>query len=199
MSLSRANKAAAIAAGVTFVIALGVLRLRGLPMLIAPGMVYLGTLAMLWPRPKRRPTVLPKGVPKDDFLRVDEALQSSIDLLRDHARIGTFREAALFREVADLVERILKHLHGNPAHLPAIQRFTRHGLARMIQMVTDYADLKQRALPEHRERLDGVLKHMEGLIPALQKIDRACVENDLSALEISVEVLSEQADRSRFN
>ena len=40
---------------------------------------------------------------------------------------------------------------------------------------------------------------MEDLIPALQKIDRACVENDLSALEISVEVLTKLADRSRFN
>ena len=199
MSISRANKAAAVAAGIVFVIGVGMLRLRGLPMLIAPGMVYLGTLAMLWPRPKRRKTVLPKGIRKDDFLRADEGLQSSIELLRDHARIGTFREAALFREIAELVERIRRHLHGNPAHLPVIQRFARHGLARLIQMVTDYADLKQRALPEHRGRLDAVLEHMERLIPALQKIDRACVENDLSALEISVEVLSEQADRSRFN
>ena len=199
MSISRANKAAAVAAGIAFVVVTGFLRLRGLPMLIAPGIVYLGTLAMLWPRRRPRKTVLPKGIRKGDFLRVDEGLQSSIELLRDHARIGTFREAALFREIADLVERIRRHLHGNPAHLPVIQRFTRHGLAWLIQMVTDYADLKQRALPEHRERLEGVLTQLEGLIPALQKIDRACIENDLNALEISVEVLSELADRSRFN
>lgn len=199
MTISRANKAAAVAAGIAFVIGMGVLRLRGVPMLVAPGMVYLGTLAMLWPRRKRQKTVLPKGVRKDDFLCVDEGLRSSIELLRDHARIGTFREASLFREVAELVERIRKHLHGNPAHLPVIRRFARHGLAWMIQMVTDYADLKQRALPEHRPRLDAVLANMENLIPSLQKIDRACLENDLDALEISVEVLTELADRSRFN
>lgn len=198
MSISRANKAAALAAGIAFVIGLGVLRLRGLPMLMAPGMVYLGTLAMLWPRRKRQRTVLPKGISKPDFLRVDEGLKSSIDLLQEHARIGTYREAALFREIAELVERIRKHLHGNPAHLPVIRRFARHGLAWMIQMVTDYADLKQRALPEHRPRLDAVLANMENLIPSLQKIDRACLENDLDALEISVEVLSEKADRSGF-
>lgn len=198
MSVVRANRVAAVTAGVALALAIGFLRLRGMPVLVGAGAVYLSTLVMLWPKRKRQKTVLPKGVRKADFLRVDAGLAASVELLRDHARIGSHREAALFRQIADLVERIHDHLHGNPAHLRVIQRFVRHGLARLIQMVTDYADLKRRALPEHQLRLHKVLTQMEAFIPALQRIDRACVENDLSALEISVEVMAEQVGKARF-
>ncbi|MEL7154040.1 MAG: hypothetical protein AAFN51_09690, partial [Pseudomonadota bacterium] len=91
------------------------------------------------------------------------------------------------------------HLRANPSHLSVIHRFTRQGLARVIQMVTDYVELKQRALPEHRERLDQILAQMETFLPALESIDKACLENDLDALEVSVEVMSEQIDKSRFS
>lgn len=86
MSVVRANRTAAIAAGVTIAFAIAFLRLRGLPILIGAGAVYLGTLAMLWPQRKREKIVLPKGIRKRDFDRVDNALQSSVDLLRGHAR-----------------------------------------------------------------------------------------------------------------
>lgn len=202
MSVVRANRVAVLAAGAALALAVGFLRLRGMPVLFGAGLVYFGTLAMLWPKRKprkQRKTVLPKGVRKADFLRVDAGLTESVQLLRDHARIGSHREAVLFRRIADLVERIREHLHGNPAHLSVIHRFTRHGLARLIQMVTDYADLKRRVLPEHQMRLHKVLSQMETFIPALERIDRACVENDLDQLEISVEVMAEQLDRSRFS
>ena len=34
-------------------------------------------------------------------------------------------------------------------------------------------------------------------MPVLEKIDRACIEDDLMALEINVEVLDEQLGRDR--
>ena len=37
----------------------------------------------------------------------------------------------------------------------------------------------------------------EGFVPVLEKIDKACLDNDLTALEINVEVLNEQLDRTR--
>lgn len=197
MSLVRASRLAAIAAGVAVALGIAFLRLRGLPVLLGGGVVYLGTLAMLWPR-RAKPVPLPDGIARRDFDRVDAALNAAGKLMREHARLGTVREEMLFREIGDLIARIRGHLRGNPAHLPVIQRFTRHGMARLIQMVTDYADLKRRALPEHRDRLAAVLANMEEILPSLQRIDRACLENDLSALEISVEILAEQAGRARF-
>lgn len=198
MSVVRANRTAAIAAGVAVAFAITFLRLRGLPILIGAGAVYLGTLAMLWPQRKPDKIVLPKGIRKRDFERVDNALMNSADLLRGHARLGTIREAHLFGEAADLVMRIRSHLRANPTHLRVIERFTKHALARLIQMVTDYADLKKRALPEHRERLKSVLETMEQILPALRRIDRACIENDLVELEVSVEIMAEQSGRARF-
>ena len=198
MSAVRANRVAAVAAGIALAVAIGFLRLRGLPVLIGAGVVYLGTLAMLWPKRRQQKTVLPSGIRKADFQSVESMLATSILALRDHATNGTHREALLFRKIADLVTRIRDHLHGNPAHLSIIQRFAKHGLARLIQMVTDYTDLKRRALPEHQMRLKSILTQMEAFIPALERIDKACIENDLDQLEISVEVMAEQIDRSRF-
>ena len=199
MRRSSANGIAAIAAGVATIAAIFFFRMRGIPVLAGAGVVYLGTLVMLWPKPGVPQIVLPKGIRKADFKGVETALEEAGKLLGGHARLGSHRERALFERMSALTDRILSHLRANPSHLGVIQRFTRHGLARLIQMVTDYAELKQRALPEHRDRLDGILVQMETFLPALERIDRACVENDLDALEISVEVMSEQMDNSRFS
>lgn len=201
MSVARANRIAAITAGITLALAIGFLRLRGLPILIGAGAVYLGTLAALWPgreQSKRRNVVLPKGVRKQDFQRVDKALRDSVELLRGHGSLRSSHEPTLFQEAADLIQRIRDHLHGNPTHLRVIERFSRHALAHLLRMVTDYADLKRRSLPEHHSRLAVILEMMEAILPALRRIDRACIENDLAELEVSVEVMAEQVGRSRF-
>ena len=192
-------RTATLVAGAAALLAMGLLRLRGIPVVAGAAVIYLGTLALLWPKPFKPKLVLPKGVKKRTFQGAEKGLEDSVSLLRGHARLGTSREKALFNRLADGVERILAHLRANPSHLSVIHRFTRHGLARVIQMVTDYAELKQRALPEHRERLDQILAQMETFLPALERIDRACLENDLDALEISVEVMSEQIDKSSFS
>ena len=45
--------------------------------------------------------------------------------------------------------------------------------------------------------LDRVNDERSAFFAALEKVDRACLENDLDALQISVEVLNEQLDRKR--
>lgn len=197
MSGSAANRIAALIAGAAALLAIGFLRIRGIPVLVGAGAVYLGTLALLWPKPRTTRVILPKGIRKRDFIGVEKALSEGADLLRQYARLGDVREARLFNRLADGTTRILDHLRANPSHLPVIHRFTRHGLARLIQMITDYAELKRRALPEHQDRLAQILKGLEAFLPALDRIDKACLENDLDALEISVEVMAEQIDRSR--
>jgi hypothetical protein len=71
----------------------------------------------------------------------------------------------------------------------------------MVAAVAGYVDLARRAgpgrdpdarRPDSEDRLAEVSRRLRGFVPALEKIDRACVEDDLLALEISVEVLDEQ-------
>ncbi|MGD1924246.1 MAG: 5-bromo-4-chloroindolyl phosphate hydrolysis family protein [Paracoccaceae bacterium] len=192
-TVSTANRIAMIMAGVAVALSVGFLRLRGVPILLGAGVVYLGTLAMLWPRRKpAKPVVLPEGVDKGAFSNAEKALAQATELLRNHATLSHGSEAALFTRMAKLVDRINTHLRGNPLHLTVIQRFIRHGLAHLIQMVTDYADLKRRALPEHQARLAQVLEQIEALVPMLEAIDRACIERDLASLEVSVEVMAQR-------
>ena len=83
-----ANRIAAMLAGAAALLAIGFLRMRGIPVLVAAGVVYLGTLALLWPKPVAPRIVLPKGIRKSDFVGVEQALTEGADLLRQHARIG---------------------------------------------------------------------------------------------------------------
>ncbi|MEM9063394.1 MAG: 5-bromo-4-chloroindolyl phosphate hydrolysis family protein [Pseudomonadota bacterium] len=192
-TVSTANRIAMVAAGVAVALSFGFLRLRGVPILLGAGVVYVGTLAMFWPRRKRsKPVVLPEGVDKTAFAQAEQALAQAAELLNSHARLSHGSEAALFTRMATLVGRIHTHLRGNPLHLAVIQRFIRHGLAHLIQMVTDFADLKRRALPEHEPRLTQIFEQIEALVPMLEAIDRACIERDLAALEVSVEVMAER-------
>jgi hypothetical protein len=70
----------------------------------------------------------------------------------------------------------------------------------MVAAVAGYVDLARRARPAagdpaQEERLAGISRRLAGFLPALERIDRACLEDDLMALEISVEVLDEQLGR----
>src|SRR5690606_29741908 len=106
-------------------------------------------------------------------------------------------DIGLIRRMADQVEAIRTHHEANPAHVPRTRIFVRHTLGRMVAAVAGYVDLAGRVRPEGDGRLAEIRRRLEGFVPVLERIDRACVENDLMELEISVEVLDEQLGRDR--
>lgn len=101
----------------------------------------------------------------------------------------------LFEHMALLMQRLARHHRLNPDHAPRTQRFRRHVVGRMVEAVAAYVELTRRATPEQRERLADISTRIEAFVPVLERIDQACVENDLTALEVNVEVLNEQLDR----
>src|SRR5690606_30606399 len=137
------------------------------------------------------------GVARADYEAAVEALGAAGRELRALAVDAPPGDMALIRSMADQVEAIRAHHEANPAHVPRTRTFVRHTLPRMVAAVAGYVDLAGRAGPEGNERLAKVRRRLEGFVPVLERIDRACVENDLMALEISVEVLDEQLGRDR--
>lgn len=107
------------------------------------------------------------------------------------------RDRALFQKMADLVQTIREHHIARPAHVTLTSKFRRHVLGRIVQSVADYVDLSRRSGPDQRARLKQISEQLETFVPALEKIDKACLDNDLTELEIHVDVLGDQLDRSR--
>ena len=189
-------KAAAAALAVFLALLLG-LRLRSWLPFVGAALTYLALLWAFRREPPPRPVALPEGVGRADYEAAVETLGSAGRELRALAAEAPAGDMALIRRMADRVEAIRAHHEANPAHVPRTRIFVRHTLGRMVAAVAGYVDLAGRAGPEGDGRLAEIRRRLEGFVPVLERIDRACVENDLMALEISVEVLDEQLGRDR--
>lgn len=196
MSRRRAHMAAGGAALGVFLVLVLAIRLRNWLPFVAAALTY---LALLWAwRPRRaRPVALPPGVGRDDYAAATEGLAAAARDLDRLARAAPAADAPMIRRMARLVEAIRRHHEANPAHVPRTRVFVRHTLPRMVAAVAGYVDLADRAGTGRDERLAGVARQLSGFLPVLENIDRACIENDLMALEINVEVLNEQLGRDR--
>ena len=165
--------------------------------------------------PEHLEAALPDGVRREDLRAVLDGLAEAGRELDALAAEAPAADADAIRRMAALVEAIRAHHEASPGHVPRTRSFVRHTLPRMVEAVGAYVDVARRAGPAagdparpdpgrpdrgrpdpaRADRLAEVSRRIRGFVPALEKIDRACVEDDLLALEISVEVLDEQLGR----
>ena len=194
---------ALIGAIVVLFLLVAVFRMRNwIPFAVA-AFTWAAIMLATLPRRQKRPPALPENAPEDlpedvdpsDFEHAMSAFGTAAAKLRELAARAPVPDIPLFEHMADLLEKIREHLRASPGHVTLTRRFLRHTLGRMLDVVSDYVDLANRAGPDQRERLSGISHQMEGFVAVLEKIDRACLDNDLTALEINVEVLNEQFDR----
>lgn len=194
-------RAGLVALAIFLLLLLG-LRLRNWLPFVAAAAVY---LALLWywraeppgDRPARRPVALPDGVSRGAY---DEALAALLTAERELAVLtgeAPAQDAPTIRRMVELVGSIRAHHEANPAHVPRTRAFVRHTLGRMVAAIAGYVDLAGRTGPDRDERLAEISRRLQGFVPVLERIDRACIDDDLMALEISVEVLDEQLGRDR--
>ena len=196
-SSRRANLVALAGAVGVFLLMVLLLKLRNWMPLVVGLVTYLLLLSTFWPRRKGRRAPLPEGVDGEEFTLAMERLSIGAKRLRREVQDAPAKDRPLIAEMADLIDRIRDHHEANPAHFTLTRRFIRHALSRMIEAVIDYVALCQRAGPDQKDRMDEIAAELQSFVPALEKVDRACLENDLDALQISVEVLNEQLDRKR--
>lgn len=195
-SRKRAQIVAVLGATAIFAILLFGLRLRGYLPFVVGVFAYLALLVTFLPRRrKERPVELPDGVDRAEFERTISDLDSGARKLRTFKVEVPPADEPLFEHMADLLDRIREHHLANPSHARRTRTFVRHGLRRIIDAVGDYAALVRRANDGQKDRLAEISRNIENFVPILEKIDQACVENDLMALEINIEVLNDQLDR----
>lgn len=197
MAGRRTQIIAAIGALAVFLVLLIGLRLRGWPPFILAALTYASLLWAVQRRPaKARPVPLPDGISRTDYDAALATLQKAAHDLRALAERAPASDRARLHHMAALIGTIRKHHLANPAHLSRTRIFVRHTLPRMVAVIADYVDLASRALAQDEARLAGIRERLESFIPVLEQIERACLNHDLMALEISVEVLDEQLGRN---
>lgn len=190
--------AALVAAIVVFAMLVFGLRMFNWMPFVASGLTWLFVMLGTAPVPVKKGP----GGAKDRAGRKaeDQAIAELGQAARRLKRLATRapeKDRPLFQKMADMVQTIREHHIARPAHVTLTAKFRRHVLGRIVQSVADYVDLARRSGPEQRGRLDQISDQLANFVPALEKIDKACLENDLTELEIHVDVLGDQLDRSR--
>ncbi len=169
------------------------LRMRNhIPLVAAMGTFVIAWLALL---PARRP----KGAATrsdEQQLAVDQ-LDHAAKRLERLARRAPAPDRPLFRRMAELMRQIQEHHRLNPSHASLTAKFRKHVVGRMVESVYNYVELATRSGQDQKDRLAAISTQLEEFVPVLEKIDQACLDNDLMALEINVEVLNVQLNRRR--
>lgn len=99
---------------------------------------------------------------------------------------------AMARHLRSIREKIL----GDPKDYRSTRRFIVSYLPQVVETVEGYAALAPKARGAQRERLREVGQRIRSFEPVIEKIDQACLENDFMALEVQVDVLATQMDRT---
>lgn len=196
-SWRRANTVALAGALVAFVTVLILLKFRSFMPLAVGFLAYLSLLVLFRPRKAASPVPLPDDVSREDFDLAMERMVIGARRLRRETPRAPVGDRRVIGQMADLIDRIREHHEDNPGHVTQTRRFIRQTLGRMVQAVIDYVSLAERAGPEQHDRLREISAEIAAFVPALEGIDRACLQNDLDALQVSVEVLNHQMDRHR--
>lgn len=197
-SRRKAQIIAVLGASVIFLASLIVLRRPSMIPLGVGGFAYVALLLAFWPkRPAPQSPSLPKGVSREDFQLAISRLTEGARRLRGFIAEAPAADEPLLARMAELMEQIREHHRANPEHVRLTRTFVRHTLSQIIGTITDYIALSRRAGPDQADRLAEISRGLEGYVPALERVEKACLDNDLTALEISVEVLNDQIDRKR--
>lgn len=173
-------------------------RVSGLGLGIA-GFTWVATFLLMTPgRPAKVEDTAPSAppLPADAATALAE-LDAAATRLSAMAASAPPADVPLFEHMADLTRTLGEHHRANPDHAARTAKFRKHVLGRIVGSVENYIDLTERAGGHDPDRLAGISSQLEGFVPVLERIDRACLDNDLTALEINVEVLNEQLDRKQ--
>lgn len=122
-----------------------------------------------------------------------DAAAGELTQLEPRAPVG---DRGLFAGMGGTLRRIASHHRKDPRDLRHTRRLLRHDLSRIVETAKAYVDLSARARGgADAERLAALSAQIHSYAPALERIERACFENDFMQLEVEAEVLSEQLAR----
>ena len=198
--MKRREWIATIGAVAVFAATLALFRSAGWISLVLSGSTFAAIWLALTParriglRRQRLPD-LPAGISRADHEDALDRLERAAYALRELADRSRGSEQELFRRLCKEIDVLRVHHEANPGHIVHTRTFLRHHLPQMIEAARSFADLLRRSGDDQAGRLSDIREQIESFLPVLRRIGQACLENDLTALEVHVDVLSQQLQR----
>lgn len=158
-------------------------------------LIYLAALLIIRRTPPPETVMLSDGVSAADLAAALAAVDAAARRLAAADDRAPAADRGLFEQMAAILARIREHHARDPRDLRHTRRFLRHELPRMVETAEAYVDLAARASPADADRVAQLGRRIRGFVPALERIDQACLENDFHQLEVEVDVLGGQLER----
>ncbi len=155
-----------------------------------------GALLLVIPHRRRADEIiLTAKTSKADLQSAGEALSDSAKRLTDTITKLPKADATAVEEMAQRILSIRENILRDPEDYRLTRRFITTYLPNMVQTVETYAGLTGRTKGAQSDRLDALGAQIRAFAPVVDQIDRACIENDLAALESEVDALGTQLSR----
>lgn len=155
-----------------------------------------GALLLVIPHRRRADEIiLTAKTSKADLQSAGEALSDSAKRLNDTITKLPKADATAVEEMAQHILSIRENILRDPEDYRLTRRFITTYLPNMVQTIETYAGLAGRTKGAQSERLDALGAQIRAFAPVVDQIDRACIENDLAALESEVDALGTQLSR----
>ncbi|WP_323768062.1 5-bromo-4-chloroindolyl phosphate hydrolysis family protein [Antarctobacter sp.] len=163
--------------------------------LILAAVVY-GALLLVIPRRKRADEIiLGARVSAADMQNAGAALLDHASRLEATVEKLPQIDAEAVQGMAAHVRSIRTNVLGDPDDYRLTRRFISTYLPNVVQTVEAYANLATRTRGDQAQRLAALGEQIRGFNKVVEDIDRACIENDLAALESEVDALGAQLNR----
>lgn len=162
--------------------------------LLAGFAVYAASLLLIERAPEDSEVYVFANITQSDINTAARQCQDAAEQLRKASkakRLDADTATALGR-MAQLVDDIGANYRVDARDLKYSRNFTNHYLPKILELVTDYVALSERATSgPSQERLHQVGGAIRGYLPNLQTIHDACLENDFEKLELETAVLGD--------
>ncbi|MEM8630192.1 MAG: 5-bromo-4-chloroindolyl phosphate hydrolysis family protein [Pseudomonadota bacterium] len=184
-----------IAAALVFLVLFFGLSLVWWAAFLAGLLVYAGLLFLVPRKPDAVENNVAGRVTEADIKAAGRSMGKAVSRLEAAAdRVGE-TERSTIAAIIGHVSSIRGQVLADPEDYRRARRFVTSYLDHMVETVDRYAELSEKSRGRHEDRLLPLTRQIESFVPALEKIDAACLENDFVALEAQVEALATQMKR----
>lgn len=160
--------------------------------------VYAAALLLIGRRRPLEEINLGTSVSAADIQSAAAALQDAQQRLERAAGKAPEADTPAILDMASHVGSIRRSVLEDPEDYRPARRFITFYLPNIVKTVESYVKLAGQARGEKAARLHDLSGQIRRFGEVVERIDAACIENDLRALEVEVDVLSGQLDRVRM-
>ncbi len=112
------------------------------------------------------------------------------------AEIAPLRQSERFWNMARLAEAIGEHVSEDPQDMARLRAFITHHLSHIVQISEASAKLMSKSTDV--EGLEAILSQIDSYHDLLQLAEKACLENDIRDIQLTMDALDQQLARLRL-